>query len=160
MSKTKKEHLTMTMNLAPLRKLAQKSPEIFRKAMEKGAIQFLTWANDGSPQETRKPPIRWGVLRGSASAFVGSKLVTFTTANDGEPQLSHNEQSQTTMTWIWNTNYAAKMHEHTGNWGEFTLADTDAGNKWLEKHLQADKDALMQMVEKEYWLEAQKLSAI
>ena len=26
----------------------------------------------------------------------------------------------------------------------------DAGNKWVEKHLQADKDALMQVIAKEF----------
>ncbi|GAG70794.1 unnamed protein product, partial [marine sediment metagenome] len=43
--------LKMTMKLAPLKKLQRKSPTIFKKAMEKGAIQFLTWANTGSKLE-------------------------------------------------------------------------------------------------------------
>lgn len=162
MSKT---GIEMQMDLKPLKKLQRKSPEIFNKAMKKGAIQFLKWANEGSERETRKPPIRWGVLRGSASAFVGSQLVAMSAAEQTGSQagastknapLTQYKEVPTTISWIWNTTYAAAMHEHTGNWGEATSADSDAGNKWLEKHLIADKEALMDMIEKEFWREAEK----
>lgn len=146
-----KGSMKMVVDMEPLKKLQKRSPKIFQKAMEKGAIQFLTWANDGSPRESRRPPIRWGVLRGSASAFVGGKLVAVSpVGSDGEPLTTY-QDVDTTISWIWNAPYAAKMHEHTGNWGPYTTQDSNAGNKWLEKHLQADKEALLKMIEVEFW---------
>jgi len=139
-----------SMDFSKLKRLQRKSPALFEKAMEKAGIQFMNWANNGSAKESRKPPIRWGVLRGSASTFVGNKLVAVTTdGNDGTPATSYNG-SPLTITWAWNTNYAAKMHEHKGNWGPATTRDGDAGNKWLEKHLKADKQALTDMIAKEF----------
>lgn len=155
-----KGSLKLTMNLAPLKRLQKKSPAAFKKAMEKGAIQFLNWANNGSKNESRKPPIRWGVLRGSSSAFVGSKLVQIfsqqITPGGKErptPATSH-EATGLVIIWVWNTNYAKKMHEWgkkaKERWGKFTLQDTDAGRKWLEKHLIKDKKDLMKMISLEF----------
>jgi hypothetical protein len=142
--------LKMTMRLAPLRRLQKKSPSAFQKAMEKGAIQFINWANNGSSNSSRKPPIRWGVLRGSASAFVGSKLVfvfpqLVTGGKTPTPAKGH-RAPPTVMTFVWNTDYAKKMHEHKGNWGPFTKQDADAGNQWLLKHLKADRNDLMKVI--------------
>lgn len=132
------------VDLKHLKKLQRKSPEAFREAQKKAASQFLIWANNSSPKESRKPPIKWGVLRGSASAFVDSELVK---VSDGEGTPLQNYTGKPgSITWVWNTPYAARMHEHQGNWGKATMNDKDAGNKWLEKHLQADKEALMQMI--------------
>lgn len=152
--------IKMSMNLAPLKKLQKQSPQHFDKAMQKGAIQFLTWANNGSKNESRKPPIRWGVLRGSSSAFVGDKLVqTFripikSGADEAPSPLKDYKGKELVITWIWNTDYAAKMHEWKGGWGKFTEQDGDAGNKWLEKHLRADRDDLMKMIAIEFKKEA------
>lgn len=151
----------MTMKLAPLKKLQRKSPAIFKKAMEKGAIQFLTWANTGSKLEKRTPPIRWGVLRGSSSAFVGNKLVTTfqQSIKSGAPEkptpaTSHAALAALIITWVWNTNYAWKMHEWgkkpKQKWGKFTLQAGNAGNKWLEKHLQRDRNDLMKVIGLEF----------
>ena len=146
----------MSMNLAPLKKLQRQSPKLFQEAMEKGAIQFLTWANTGSAKESRKPPIRWGVLRGSSSAFVGNKLVQTYPQNikpgseESPSPLKSYAGKSLVITWVWNTDYAAKMHEHKGGWGKFTTQDGDAGNKWIEKHLQKDKNDLMEMIAKEF----------
>ncbi len=153
-----KPRITMKMNLAPLKKLAKKSPEAFRKAQTVAAIQFLTWANKGSKDETRTPPIRWGVLRGSSSAFVGNKLVLVYPISllAGAPERAtpakNHTAPKTTITWSWNTSYAWKMHEWKvppHSWGKFTLQATDAGNKWLEKHLRKDRNALMEMIRDE-----------
>ncbi len=150
-----KLRISMTMNFTPLKRLAKKFPETFRKAQEKAAIQFLTWANKGSKDETRTPPIRWGVLRGSSSAFVGNKLVLVYPISllAGAPEratpATNHTAPKTTITWAWNTSYATKMHEWKGNWGKFTLQATDAGNKWLEKHLRKDRNALMEMIRDE-----------
>lgn len=150
----------MTMSLAPLANLQKKSPQAFKKALKVAAIQFINWANTGSKQEPRTPPIRWGVLRGSSSAFVGSKMVAVFPINiePGAPEEPTPAQTHSapalTITWAWNTDYANKMHEWKGNWGKFTLQAANAGNKWLEKHLRADKDALMKVIGMEFKKEA------
>jgi hypothetical protein len=154
----KAARLEMTVNLKPLQRLARKPPAMFQKALEKGAIQFLTWANTGSSgsKESRKPPIRWGVLRGSSSAFVGNKLVKIyeLTINSESPERPDPAKTHSakplTATFVWNTDYANKMHEWQGGWGRFTVQDSDAGNKWVEKHLQADKDLLMEVIGRAY----------
>lgn len=146
----------LKMSLAPLHHLAKKSPAAFKKASKKGAIQFLNWANNGSMGSSRKPPIRWGVLRGSASAFVGNELVNVfniaVKAGAGErptPARSHSAPPMT-ITWVWNTGYAWRMHEWTGGWGPFTLQDGNAGDKWLEEHLRTDEKALMEVIRTEF----------
>jgi len=126
--------------------------------MEEGAIAFLNWANLGSKTCTRKPPIRWGVLRGSSSAFVGNKLVIIFPGiiTPGAPEGITPARSyggkQSVITWGWNTEYARKMHAHTGGWGSVTRQDMDAGNQWLLMHLQKDKDDLMKVIAKEFHL--------
>ena len=150
--------LKLSMNLQPLQKLAKKSPEHFKTAMSKGAIQFLNWANTGSRGDSRKPPIRWGVLRGSSSAFLDGKLLSIYpqaigAEADEKPTPARSAPqggSSPTATWAWNTDYATKMHEWMGTFGEATQRDGDAGNKWLERHLQADKDNLFKMIATEF----------
>lgn len=151
-----KTTIKLTLNLQPLAGLARQSPSIFNRAMKKGAVQFLNWANLGSINSPKKPPIRFGVLRGSSSAFVGSELVKkfeqVIRSGGNEiptPATSHTAPN-TTITFAWNTDYAAKMHEWRGGWGPFTIQDGSAGNKWLEEHLQADADDLMEVIGKEY----------
>ena len=148
--------IKMRMDLAPLKRLAKESPEKFNKAMKKGAIQFLTWANTGSAKSSKKPPIRWGVLRGSSSAFVGGELVATQeqTIKAGSPDRPEPVRlysgDDLVATFIWNTPYAARMHEWMGDWGEFTTQDGDAGSKWLEEHLKQDRDDLMKMISIEF----------
>ncbi len=146
----------LKMSLAPLHNLARKSPAAFNKASKKGAVVFLGWANNGSTGSSKKPPIRWGVLRGSASAFVGNELVNvfdiaIKSGAKGQPTPARSHSAPPmTITWVWNTNYAAKMHEWTGKWGKFTRDDGNAGNKWLEEHLRADEKALMEVIKTEF----------
>jgi len=148
------------MNLKPLESLQRQSPRHFRTAAERGAIQFLTWTNNGSKNEARKPPIRWGVLRGSSSAFVGNKFLMAFPINikpgateEKSPAKSYSGKDLV-ITWCWNTDYAAKMHEHKGGWGKFTTQDGDAGNKWIERHLRRDRNDLMYMIAMEFKKEA------
>ena len=139
--------LKVKSDFSGLRKLAKAGPEAFQKAMEKAALQFLNWANNGSANSAKKPPIRWGVLRGSSSAFVGDKHVgNYEQEANGTPIQSYRGKKNT-MTWIWNTDYAKKMHEWQGGWGPYTTQDGDAGNKWLEEHLKADKEDLYKMIQ-------------
>jgi len=145
--------IKMTMNLAPLARLQKQSPKHFKEAQKRGAIQFLNWANNGSAKSSKKPPIRWGVLRGSSSAFVGGDLVMKFpyVVREGMVTPAENYSGKDlVITWCWNTDYAAKMHEWTGGWGKFTLQDGNAGNKWIEEHLQADKEDLMKVIGEEF----------
>ena len=154
--------LKTRIDLSPIAHLQRQSPQKFARASEQGAIAFLNWCNLGSAKCTRKPPIRWGVLRGSSSAFVGNKLVLIypqTLIPGGleiiTPATSYTTRP-TTITWVWNTEYARKMHEWGQNpnesWGETTKQDIDAGNQWLLMHLQKDKDDLMQVIAKQFKL--------
>lgn len=149
--------LKVRTDFRKLDKLIKQNPKAFKKAFRKGAIQFLTWANTGQGKTSRKPPIRWGVLRASSSAFVGNELVEIYNQNvksgaseSPTPARTYSPPKADTITWVWNTDYAAKMHEWKGGWGEFTRQDGDAGNKWLEKHLLADKNALIKMIAEEF----------
>jgi len=144
--------LKMRSDFRKLERLQRKSPKLFFEAMAKAGIQFLNWCNNGSAKESRKPPIRWGVLRGSSSVFVGNELITsfpqvigIGATESVTPAVSH-QAKPTVMTLVWNTDYAARMHEWKGGWGKFTLQDGDAGNKWLERHLRNDKDDLMKLI--------------
>lgn len=148
--------LKMRMDLSPLRRLQRQSPKKFAKASEKGVIAFINWCNLGSGKCSRKPPIRWGVLRGSSSGFVGNKLVftypqiiTPGGLEQISPATSHSAKP-TTLTFVWNTEYAKKMHEWAGSWGEATKQDLDAGNQWLLMHLDKDRDDLMKVIAKEF----------
>jgi hypothetical protein len=153
-----KKAANLKVDMKPLEDLQRKSPEIFFEALKAAAIQFLTWANTGSggTSESRKPPIRFGVLRGSSSAFVNGQLVqvypqsikagaeeTPSPARSGAPK-------DVSTTWVWNTDYASKMHEWSGGWGKFTSQDGDAGNKWAEKHVDADKELWLKVVTAEF----------
>jgi hypothetical protein len=148
--------IKMSMHLEPLKKFQRKSPAMFGKAMEVGGIQFLTWANKGSKDEPRTPPIRWGVLRGSASAFLGSKLLTIFSIpiKAGAPERPTPAKSHSAtglvITWVWNVRYAWKMHEWLGGWGKFTRQAENAGSKWLEKHLIKDRDALIDVIGRDF----------
>ena len=157
--------LKITTDFRELEKFQRQSPKNFKKAAKIGAVAFLNWANLGSKNESRKPPIKWGVLRASSSAFVGNELVLIfpgkiLSGSEGgrfntnksvipTPALSYNGK-ELVITWVWNTDYAAKMHEWSGGWGKATERDQDAGNKWLEKHLQKDKNDLIEVIGKEF----------
>lgn len=148
--------LSMSRNFKRLERFMQKDPARFTKALEIAAIQFLTWANTGQGVSSKKPPIRYGILRGSSSAFVGGKLVEVFPqpikpgADESPTPAKSHSAPDTQITWVWNTDYASKMHEWQGGWGKFTEQDQDAGNKWLEDHLKADKKAVLEVIGKEY----------
>lgn len=131
-----------------LSKLALDSPKEFEKALEKASLQFLTWCNNGSTKETRKPPIAKGFLRGSSSAFVGNKLVGVFQGQDNSMANKSHSAPTGQATFGWNAEYATKMHETEYALGSVSEQDGDAGNKWLEKHLQADKEDFMALITK------------
>jgi len=133
-----------------LKELEKKSPEALRKALEIAAIQFLTWSANGSSKESRKPPIRRGFLRGSGSAFVGSKLVGLVRGHDNKEANRSYSDNPLNVTWGYNSEYATKMHETNYKPGPFSAQDGDAGNKWLERHLSADRELFMKVVAIEF----------
>ena len=140
------EVFTYKADFSKLNAMLKKYDGDAQAALEKVALQMLTWFNNGSPKESAKPPIRFGVLRGSSSAFVGGKHVgDFAQAisPEAEEQPTPNQSyagDKKSIVLGWNTDYASKMHEWQGGWGEFTQQDGDAGAKWAEKHVAADGD--------------------
>lgn len=136
--------------IVSIKEISSKIEKFIEEARIIMAIQMLTYMNTGSPNEPIKPPIRWGVLRGSSSVFVGDKLagMSLGTKEKGSPALSY-QGSKEEITVVYNTSYAAKMHEWNGGWGAYTLQDGNAGAKWVEKHLTADAPLLLAIFEKE-----------
>lgn len=143
-------NLKLKLDLDGLDKLKRGTalPE-FEKAMEVGAIQFLTWCNTGAggSRSPAKPPIMWGVLRGSSSAFVNGKYVGAFKQNigSGAPEKPTPNKSYKGKGIVvgWNTVYAARMHE------DDYVPQRDGGPKWIEEHIKADKDLLMETIAEE-----------
>jgi hypothetical protein len=143
--------------LLGLKTLSFAFPKAVNRGMKKGADTLLDWMNEGSSKESRTPPVYYGDLIESSSVFVGSDLAGAGGRAQGakpgagtlnaDPLTNYNGKSFT-ITVIYNSSYAAKMHEWMGGWGKYTRARKDAGNKWVEKHLQADKDELMKIIGK------------
>ena len=116
------------------------------KAKSQAALQFLNWCNEGSPNEPTVPPIKTGNLRGSASVFVGAVLIMNTRQNYGVgTPVTNYDAPVNEMTLVYNTDYAARMHEDTWNPGEGSLQSGNVGNKWVERHMSADGAALLEM---------------
>jgi hypothetical protein len=118
-------------------------------------IQLINNIMNGSPKESVVPPVKSGELRGSGSVFVGSKLVHSVekVKGKGNPNTSHTAKINTVTVGI-NTSYAAILHEKPfsetkmkGSWspGPVSKKSGDVGNKFVEKHLKADKEELMQL---------------
>ncbi len=133
-----------------LKEFAKRYPEALKESLEVAAIQFLTWANNGSSKESRKPPIRRAFLRGSGSTFVGSKLVAVAPGYDNSEANKSHSAGKFDVTWGWNAEYSTKMHETEYNLGEHSARDGASGNKWLEKHLDADRELFMAVVTNEF----------
>lgn len=125
------------------------------KARQKVMLQLLNFVVNGSSNERVKPPIRFGVLRASGSAFVDDVLVgdTKSSGHDGTPNTQYTSPKGGGSIGF-NTAYAAHLHEDK-NWvpgGEPPSAQAqrnpglveDVGYKYVEKHLQADREVLLQ----------------
>lgn len=144
----------VTTDFRKLQKLILKSPEAFNKAFTVGAIAMLDWMTTGSRNSSKTPPIRFGVLRGSGSAFVGSKNVKVNpqdvrkgTKERPTPAKSYSAPKDV-ITWAFNTEYAAEMHEVKKNPGKFSLqaGDANPGNKWIEAHIEKDREDLIKTI--------------
>lgn len=126
------------------------------KARIKVGLALLYFVVNGSPVEKVVPPIKFGILRGSGSVFVGSVCVGDTKmqagGGQGTPATSHSERPGV-ITIGFNTAYAARLHET--DWtpgGEIPSKQAtnnpgilaDVGNKFVQKHIQADGKILLE----------------
>jgi hypothetical protein len=122
--------------------------KLFRKidilARQKVGIQLINNVANGSPKESSVPPILFGLLRGSGSVFLGSKFVYETPKVDGQgnPNKSHSEKDGV-VTIGFDTAYAARMHETDWEPGPKSKHSGNVSNKFVEKHLRADKEELL-----------------
>lgn len=109
------------------------------------ALQLLNFCNQGSGKDPTVPPVLTGNLRGSGSVFVGAVLVQTTRGeySEGTPATSSNEPGST-ITVVYNTAYAARMHEDAWEPGPRSAQSGNVGNKWVERHLAADGPDLLE----------------
>lgn len=125
------------------------------RARQKVGLALLNFVLNGSSQEKVVPPIRWGVLRGSGSVFVDDVLVGDTKGNypDGTPNTSYQTKPHQ-VTIGFNTAYAARLHETKWVPGGVVPSKqavknpgmlTDVGNKFVEKHIVADREVLLKL---------------
>jgi hypothetical protein len=125
------------------------------KAKTAMGLQLINNIVNGSPRESVVPPVKTGLLRGSGSVFVGSKLVHTTqkVKGQGNPNTVHSAPIDTVTVGL-DTSYAAKLHEmpfseepRKGAWspGFFSRQSGNVGNKFVEKHLQADGSELIKL---------------
>jgi hypothetical protein len=126
-----------------------------KKAM---GLQLLNNITNGSEKLSLVPPIMTGRLRASGSVFVGNKFVGDSSdkpviEGPATPNKSHSDNIDT-VTVGFNTPYAARWHEEDFTPGGKTPSKTarnnpnitgDVGNKYIERHLQADRKELMQL---------------
>jgi len=126
--------------------------KLFPKAQEKAAIQMLDWMSSGSMGSPSKPPIRTGVLASSGSVFYKNKFLKASpNVARGETPTPNKSYNGKNVTWGFNTNYAAKLHEDKSlNPGPFSIRDANMhpGNQWVTEHLQKDKDNYTKLIAK------------
>lgn len=150
-----KGSLKVRVKLPGIEKLIKGNNVFLQKAQEKAALQMLTWMNSGSPNTSAKPPIMWGVLRGSSSAFVNNVLVAVFESSGITgaitPAIKADNPKKNKTIWVWNTAYSAKMHYWTGGWGPVTIQDGDAGNQWVWLHLKNDAKSWYKLIVSFYW---------
>ena len=114
-------------------------------AKKKLGLQLLNYTVNGSPREPVVWPIKYGVLRGSGSVFVGNEFVGDSKeGGEGTPNKSYSA-SFDTVTVGFNTAYAKRIHETDWKPGLVSERSGDVGNKVVEKHLQADGKTLTKL---------------
>ena len=122
-------------------------------AKSKMALSLLNFCLNGSKNSSRTPPVLTGDLRGSGSVFVGNKMIQDSKgASKGTPNTTYSENPDT-ITIGFNTEYATKIHENLEPAGGLQLGTKsreagDAGGKFVEEHLDADKESLLEIYAK------------
>lgn len=133
-----------------LKALNKVSRETENRALEKIALTMLDFMVNGSPRSSATAPIRWGILRASASVFVENKLIAISpnipTEGSPTPNKSYNGK-RGTITIGFNTPYATKQHEKKLNPGKFSAqsGNSNPGNQWVTQHLKMDGQDLMKV---------------
>lgn len=129
-----------------LKKFKKVSADQDFKGKTQMGLALMNAVINGSPKERVVPPIDSGLLRGSGSVFVGGKLVGETpkVKGKGTPAKSYRDKEEV-VTVGFNTEYAIYTHEKSFNPGPVSRQSGDVGYKWMEKHLLADKDDLIEL---------------
>ena len=154
---------TLNSGLKKYFKLTDPGGKVDMKAKERLGWRLINNILNGSPNESVVPPILTGRLRASGSVFIGDKFVGDTQgyqvvtrikgSKGATPNKSHSDKIST-VTVGFNTKYAAILHEkqfsenpRPGFWspGKSSKESGDVGNKFLEKHLKADKEELLEI---------------
>jgi len=144
-----------------LKALNKVSRETAIKSREKIALAMLDFMVSGSPKSSATAPIRWGVLRASASVFVGNKLIALSPNLPSEGKATPNKEyngKRTRITVGFNTPYASSMHEGKNKRvAEFSpgpisvqSGNSNPGNQWVTEHLKKDGQDLMKVASKIY----------
>jgi len=60
-----------------LKRLRDKAPYAFTRAVEQAAAEFMDWATVGSPRESSKAPLDTGDLRLNVYVRVGNKKIKY-----------------------------------------------------------------------------------
>jgi hypothetical protein len=129
-----------------IHQLSQKQEAVHPRALKAVGLQLLNNVVNGSPGASVVPPIKTGVLRSSGSVFVGSKLAgTSPMIYNGSPATNYSAPDNQ-ITIVFNTAYAARMHEDNWTPGKKSRQDgKDVGNKFLSKHLEGDWQELQRL---------------
>lgn len=134
-----------------LKALNKTSAKATEEATEKIATAMLEFMVNGSPKSAATAPIRWGVLRASASVFVGNKLIALSpnVPNQGTatPNKSYSGK-RNHVTVGFNTPYATRQHEDKSmKPGKFSAlsGSSNPGNQWVMEHLKKDGPDLMKV---------------
>lgn len=140
-----------TLN-AGLAKFKVSRDKIHPRAMGAMGLQLLNNIVNGSPKEPVVPPILEGVLRSSGSVFLGSRMIGLSSGMSKGWKVSDEATPNTdfsapenTITVGFNTSYAARMHETDWNPGPISRQSGDVGNKFIKKHLDADREELFNL---------------
>jgi hypothetical protein len=124
-----------------------KESQIHNHACTVVALQLLNNCANGSPGSPVKPPIWTGYLRGSGSVFVNGKFISATPGIAGSTPLRQlaiqAKGTETIISVVYNTDYAAWLHEEVWKPGAKSVKAGNVGNKWIERHLNADGAELM-----------------
>lgn len=129
-----------------------KSEKTIQGALDRAALAMLEWTEMGAPWNPKQAPIRWGILSGSGSVFVGSRLINTSAKSPRKGSATPNRSysgNKHTITVGFNTAYAARMHETKLNPGPFSRQagpERYPGNQWVTSHLQTDGPQLMKVI--------------
>jgi hypothetical protein len=128
-----------------------------KKAKIKCGLQFINFIINGSSKEPVTPPVKWGNLRAAGSVHVGTEFVGGNNlypvkSTGGLSEINEKAESNTanisenvdTITIGFNTSYATRMHETNWNPGKTSEQAGNTGNKYIQKHLYADKDTILE----------------